>query len=202
MNPTERLMNEHRVIETVLACLTRVAEEARGAGRLDPAPARDAIAFLREYADRLHHGKEEAELFPFMEARGYSRSGGPVFVMIREHEQGRDFIRSLEAAVEAAAGGDAAAIRTFDDQARAYARMLRDHIHKEDHCLFPMAQQAMRDGDERALTERFEKVETEERALGTHVRSVATARALCARYGVPVDAIDAYEAANAAALAS
>ena len=70
MQPTEILIHEHRIIEQVLACLERITEKFTLAGRLDPQPARDAVAFFRNFADRCHHGKEEAHLFPAMEAAG------------------------------------------------------------------------------------------------------------------------------------
>ena len=76
-------------------------------------------------ADRCHHGKEEAHLFPAMEARGFLRSGGPTGVMLDEHEQGRACVRGMADAIDAAAAGDAAAQRRFLDHAAGYVGLLR-----------------------------------------------------------------------------
>ena len=67
MKPTEILSSEHRVIEGVLDCLEAMVGQAKAAGRLEPQPAKDAVAFFRDFADRCHHGKEEAHLFPALE---------------------------------------------------------------------------------------------------------------------------------------
>ena len=101
MTPTDVLKQEHRVIEQVLACLAVLADRA-DAGRLDPGDARQAIDFLQVFADRCHHAKEENVLFPRMEARGFSRERGPTGVMLHEHELGRQAIRAMLAALNAA----------------------------------------------------------------------------------------------------
>ncbi|MCX7887840.1 MAG: hemerythrin domain-containing protein, partial [Verrucomicrobiae bacterium] len=98
MKPTEILMAEHRVIEQVLNVLEAMAERAAN-GDLNRQEARDAVAFFRGFADRCHHGKEEAQLFPAMEAKGIPREGGPIGVMLCEHEQGRAAVRGMAEAV-------------------------------------------------------------------------------------------------------
>ena len=66
MNPTEILMDEHRVIEQVLNSLERMIDRATKARRLEEEPAREAFEFFRMFADHCHHGKEEAQLFPLL----------------------------------------------------------------------------------------------------------------------------------------
>ena len=77
MNPTDILMDEHRVIEQVLNCLEKIIEQATAAGRLEEEPAREALDFFRTFADRCHHGKEEAHLFPLMQTRGFGGGWRP-----------------------------------------------------------------------------------------------------------------------------
>jgi len=184
MNPTAVLMQEHRVIEQVLDCLARIADDCQASGRLAAADAAEVIDFLRNFADRCHHGKEEAQLFPMMEARGYPADQGPTAVMRQEHVEGRARIRGMDAVVDAAGGGDAAACRTFVDHARAYVALLREHIQKEDHCLFPMADQALTEADRQELQERFRRVEHEDIGAGVHERYVRLADALAERWNV------------------
>ena len=85
MKPTEILSAEHRVIEQVLNCLEKMAAQAEKTGTLDKVSATDAVNFFRTFADQCHHGKEEAHLFPAMEAKGFPRQGGPTGVMLHEH---------------------------------------------------------------------------------------------------------------------
>ena len=48
--------------------------------------------------------------------------------MLHEHEQGRAHVRGMAEAIDAAATGDAAAIRRFIEHAEGYASLLREHI--------------------------------------------------------------------------
>ncbi len=185
MKPTDILSSEHRVIEQVLDCLEHIIAEANANGRLDAASARDAISFFRTFADQCHHGKEETHLFPAMEAKGFPREGGPTGVMRHEHETGRGCIRAMDGAVDAAAHGDYAALQLFSQAGEGYIGLLRQHIEKEDHCLFSMANQALADEDQTELMAKFEKVEAEEMGRGTHEKFLAIAGALAEKYGVP-----------------
>ena len=184
MKPTEVLSNEHRVIEQVLDCLERIIAEARTHSRLDAASARDAISFFRGFADQCHHGKEEEHLFPALEAKGFQREGGPTGVMFAEHEAGRVCIRAMSEAMDAAAQGDPVAVARFAEAGMEYIALLRQHIEKEDHCLFTMANQALTDTDQAELMLRFQKVEIEKMGPGTHGKFLVIAKALAEKYGV------------------
>ena len=184
MRPTEILMNEHRIIETVLDCLDAMADRCQTDGKLDGEAATKAIDFFRSFADRCHHAKEENQLFPMMEARGFSPEAGPTAVMRMEHVQGRDFIDAMERVVSDAAAGDRAAVSGWLEAARGYSLMLRDHIQKEDHCLFPMAEQNLAPGDMEELARRFETVQRDEIGPDVHDRYVQVARELAERTGV------------------
>ena len=186
MKPTEILSSEHRVIEQVLDCLDQIVIEANTTGQLDAASAADAVDFFRTFADQCHHGKEEVHLFPAMEAKGFPRHGGPTGVMLAEHEQGRDYVRRMRAAIPAAAQGDRAALGQFSEAAGNYTALLRQHIQKEDHCLFSMADNSFTDTDQAALLEKFEKVEAEEMGTGTHEKFLGIAAALAEKYGVAI----------------
>jgi hemerythrin-like domain-containing protein len=72
MSAIENLMDEHRVIEQVLACPTKMAERCKRESRLEAQSAREAVEFFRNFADGCHHGKKEQRLFPMMESRGLS----------------------------------------------------------------------------------------------------------------------------------
>ncbi len=185
MKPTEILSQEHRVIEQVLNCLEKMLDQSGVEGRLEKAPARDAVAFFRNFADRCHHGKEETHLFPAMEAKGFSADCGPTGVMRREHELARLRVREMDAAIDAASAGDRAAQQRFAENARAYVDLLREHIQKEDHCLYAMANQAFSEADQQKLMAAFEKVEAEEMGQGTHETYLKIADDLADRFGVP-----------------
>jgi hemerythrin-like domain-containing protein len=161
MFPTDLLKNEHRVIEQVLCCLEKLAERCDREGHLDKPAAERALDFLRIFADGCHHAKEERHLFPLLEARGVPRERGPTAVMRCEHDQGRRHVAAMTEAVRGAAAGHYDDVTEFIAEARAYVRLLRDHITKEERCLFPLANQALSSADQGALLAAFEKVEDE-----------------------------------------
>jgi hemerythrin-like domain-containing protein len=184
MRPTEILMQEHRVIEQVLDCLETMAQRAEAGDGIDLESAKQAIDFFRNFADRCHHGKEEDCLFPLLEQKGFSREQGPTGVMLHEHEEGRRHVRGMDQAASAIAVGDSTATANFVSHARAFTQLLREHILKEDHCLFQMTDQALSEQDQSRLLESFAHVEHDDMGPGTHEKYLNIAAELANRYGV------------------
>jgi hemerythrin-like domain-containing protein len=185
MLPTDILMDEHRIIEQALDCLEKLLEQCMAENKLDVQSASQLIDFFRGFADRCHHGKEEEQLFPMMEANGFSGGCSPVVVMLREHELGRLYIRGMEDAIEPAAAGDPESLKWFVQHSRSYLKLLREHIHKEDVCLFPAANHRLTEKDQKQLLAGFEKVEAEEIGPGVHDRFLRSVNELSDRLGVP-----------------
>lgn len=183
MKAIEVLMAEHRVIETVIECLVRMTAQAESTGKLDKQSALDAIEFIRLFADKCHHAKEEDRLFPAMEAKGFPRDGGPIGVMLVEHVHGRNFVKGMADSVDAAASGDGQALSLFVRNALGYAALLRPHIMKEDQILYPMADRMMTDEDDQSLLAQYEEAELEV-GDGTHERLLGVAKSLAERFGV------------------
>src|SRR5574340_122282 len=168
MQPTDILMNEHRIIEQVLNCLERILEQCTTEKKLDTKSAKQAIEFFRSFADRCHHGKEETQLFPVMQANGFSGGCSPVVVMLREHELGRLYVQGMDAAIEPAAAGDAESLKWFIEHGQSYLKLLREHIRKEDICLFPAANHRLTEKDQEELLAAIQKIEADEMAQGSH----------------------------------
>ena len=166
------------MIEQVLNVLERMTRKAEATGAIEKEPARDAVDFFRMFADKCHHGKEEAQLFPAMEAKGFPRNGGPTGVMMQEHDQGRACVRGMAEAIEKDN------VPSFVRNGRSFIELLRQHIQKEDHCLFSMADQAFNADDQAKLLAAFETVERDHMGAGTHEKYLKIANDLADRYGV------------------
>ena len=178
VTPTSILMSEHRVIEKALACLERMAAEFEEKATVEAPVAGEALEFLRTFADRCHHGKEETNLFPAMEARGLPADVGPTEMMRQEHATGRAFIRDMAEAVADANAG------AFVTGARGYVALLREHIVKEDEVLFPMADGLLPQGDQDRLRREFERIEAVDIGRDRVAALLASVEDLCTRYGV------------------
>lgn len=143
MEATEMLMEEHRVIERVIEALERAVQRLRDGEAVEPEFFLHAADFIRNFADGCHHAKEEGVLFKAMEAAGMPSEGGPIGVMLVEHDQGREHTRGMVSAAERLQQGDGAAVGQLITDAAGYAALLRQHIQKEDQILYPMADQVI-----------------------------------------------------------
>jgi hypothetical protein len=102
MLPIGPLMEEHRVIEKLMPALRRAAEAGRRDGRIDLRFADLALDFIRTYADRCHHGKEEDVLFRALAGKPLAPVHRAILdELVEEHGQGRRKVREIAAAVEA-----------------------------------------------------------------------------------------------------
>jgi hemerythrin-like domain-containing protein len=178
MKATEVLREEHRVIEGVLETLEEAAGRLESGRPVRPEFLLAVTDFIRGFADGCHHRKEEGVLFKRMEAHGVPAGGGPVGVMLAEHELGRRYTRELTAAAQAMQAGDTGARRMALESARSYIALLRQHIWKEDNILFPMADHVIPAEQHAAVWRDFEHVEHAETGAGVHERYLALAEAL------------------------
>lgn len=139
-NITQALVEEHRLILRMIALLERNAVQTKAGGNTNWQFYLDGVDFIRYYADRFHHAKEEDVLFAALVENGMPRENSPVAAMLMEHEQGRKYVVAMELAAREALYGKPDQERTVVENALAYAALLRDHIEKEDHVLYPLAE--------------------------------------------------------------
>lgn len=162
MRAIEILMQEHRNIERVLDAMQTMADRLERGGDVRPGFFLEAAGFFADYADGVHHHKEEDVLFDSIIAGGMPAEHGPIPVMLMEHEQGRALIRSIRDAARRLERGDDSARRELVSRARGYIALLRDHIAKEDEVLFPMADELLSVAAQAEVLEGFGRAERED----------------------------------------
>ena len=165
--PTQVLKDEHALILEALDAMERKIAILEAGAAPDRAYFEKAVEFLRTFADRCHHGKEENLLFKSMVDRGFPRQGGPIAVMLMEHDSGRSLIRGI-AEGTGALGTDPGAAKKIIENGRGYIGLLRAHIDKENNILFPMADNVLSPEDQERLGKEFERFEAEETGAGIH----------------------------------
>ncbi|MFL5301192.1 MAG: hemerythrin domain-containing protein [Anaeromyxobacteraceae bacterium] len=143
MEAIETLMSEHRAIERVIEAFAAFAGEASRKSADDKAELGRFVTFIRELADGVHHGKEEEVLFAALIEAGFPREAGPVGVMLSEHTEGRRLVSILRGLAEQQAPWSAADRQLLVEASSGYGGLLRNHIHKEDAILYPMAEQRL-----------------------------------------------------------
>ncbi|MFY9606532.1 MAG: hemerythrin domain-containing protein [Thermoplasmata archaeon] len=168
MQPTDELMNEHRVIERMLVVVSNACDRLENGQEVEQELFVGAADFFKNFADKCHHGKEEKLLFVKMQERGVSGEVGPIAVMLREHQDGRGHVRKI-----AELSATKMTQKTKDGLVRvgrAYVDLLSKHIQKEDNILYPMANQILTKEDQEELAKGFEKVEENVMGPGVHER--------------------------------
>jgi len=116
-----------------------------------------------------------------MQERGVPVEGGPIAVMLMEHDAGRRHVKAVAKALSSAGSGDASAIASVRSGLESYARLLRAHIDKEDNVLYPMADRLFTAEDQLWLAGAFDRVEAEEMGEGIHEKYHQMAHELAGR---------------------
>ena len=137
---TAALVAEHTLIKRMLALLEKFAPLTAAGEFTDWQFYLDGVDFIRQYADRFHHAKEEDILFEALIKNGMPRENSPVAAMLMEHDLGRGHVKAMETAAREALAGAGGREGTIAANALAYAALLRDHIAKEDEILYPLAE--------------------------------------------------------------
>ena len=140
---TAALVTEHVLIKRMLTLLERFAPLTAAGQFIDWQFYLDGVDFIRQYADHFHHAKEEAVLFESLVANGMPRQNSPVAAMLMEHDQGRVYVREMEAAALRALAGESGQEQPLAANALAYAELLREHISREDEILYPLAERIL-----------------------------------------------------------
>tara|TARA_Y100000310_G_scaffold277825_1_gene295860 strand:- start:272 stop:805 length:534 start_codon:yes stop_codon:yes gene_type:complete len=151
------LVEEHQNILKVINVLSSECNNLGAGKEINKDFLAKAIDFIRNYADKFHHAKEEDILFK--EFCKVAEKGevhcNPVEQMLHEHELGRGFVRELEEGV-----------RENDREKvikgiRGYTSLLPDHIFKEDNILYPMADEVLDSRIKQEMLRKFEQVNKE-----------------------------------------
>jgi len=152
---SEILSDEHKKILEVIDVLDKECLAVENGKEIEEDFFKKVIDFIRNYADKFHHAKEEDILFKELNKENVEMNCNPTEQMLYEHEQGRDFVKGMEKRLN-----ENDKIKLIRN-ARAYSELLKEHIHKEDNILYPMADEVLDQKIKRLILEKFKKIGTE-----------------------------------------
>jgi hemerythrin-like domain-containing protein len=153
MNAIPQLMEDHQLILRALDALDAfVAKPPRG--EEDKAELGRFVRFIREF------------LFVAMVAAGFPRDGGPIAVMLMDHEAGRAHVSVMAGKAGQAGPWTPQDRATAYAAASGYADLLRGHIAKEDEILYPMAQHRLHEEAMRRVDQECAAFEQKQIAAG------------------------------------
>jgi hypothetical protein len=151
----ELLMRDHETTEKVF----EAGERAFATGPPDPAMVRELLRYFVEYIDGCHNKKEENHLFPLIEERGVPREGGPLAVMLQEHETSKGLLAKMKPLAERYVDGDSGALEELRSVYLEYIDLLKQHFWKENDILYPMAERVLSAKDAASIVRGIEKTE-------------------------------------------
>jgi hemerythrin-like domain-containing protein len=159
MIATQVMKVEHRTIIIVVKTLGNLALAIEKGQRADVALLKMVVEFFRVYADKLHHGKEEALFFPMLVKRGVPLQGCSISDLIQEHVMGRALVGALEEGITCYEQGKSGAQDSLVQTLRKIADLYQNHIRKENSMVFPMADKILIEADQKELSEKFVEVD-------------------------------------------
>ncbi len=158
MMPIGPLMIEHRLIERMIKVMQGEIHRLENERKANPVFIDTAVDFIRTYADRCHHGKEEDILFRDLSAKPLSKDHERIMnELIEEHRWGRKTTRRLVEANEEYQRGGEGAIATILECMRALVDFYPKHIEKEDkHFFIPIMDYFSQEEKDAMLKEEYE----------------------------------------------
>jgi hemerythrin-like domain-containing protein len=119
-------VNEHKLILRWAALIPKILESLDLESVESSQTLQNGIKFIREFADKFHHAKEEDVLFKYFDSNLEILN-----VMHMDHETVRALVRELLIAIE---NKDNEIIKR---NLLKYREILLEHIKKEDEILYP-----------------------------------------------------------------
>jgi hemerythrin-like domain-containing protein len=158
MMPIGPLMIEHRLIERMIALMKRELQHAEKEKQVNARLVESATHFIRAYADRCHHGKEEDILFRELKKKEISKEHKKILnELVQEHKWGRETTAKLVDANSRYGRGDEEALAEIAHCIRLLNDFYPKHIEKEDkHFFLPVMKYFSEQEKEAMLKEGYE----------------------------------------------
>ena len=149
-------MIEHRLIERMIAIVGRTPDDIAARRSVDPAFVDTVVDFMRTYADRIHHGKEEQIMIPLLETKPISDTDRTIIrEIIGEHALGRKITEEMFEANTRYRNGDQAALDIIAGKLDMLAEYYPRHVEKEEKIFFPAARAYVTEEEDQAMIREF-----------------------------------------------
>jgi len=151
-------MMEHRLIERVIQVMKGQVERIETEQKVDVVLLEDVINFIRSYADRCHHGKEENILFRDIAKKALTPELEKIMEeLIEEHKSARQATAGLADALKSLRNGDNKALPLISANLKFLVEFYPRHIEKEDkHFFLPVMGYFSKEENDAMLKEGYE----------------------------------------------
>lgn len=137
MNSVKIMVMEHDYILRMLKVVRKACLRIMNNEEINYDDFNKMIEFIRQYADKHHHGKEEKFLFKEMQNR-LGKIGDNLIThgMLVEHDYGRLYMSDLTDALQRVKNGDDESKLDVISNAIGYTNLLKRHINKENDAVY------------------------------------------------------------------
>lgn len=171
MTALELMVSEHINIKRVLKIIRKCCYKILKNESLDYNDFYKIIDFVRNYADKHHHSKEENILFDLLSKQlGEKIKNGPIMGMLVEHDLGRLYMLNLENALKRLESGLEDAKLDIIANSVSYADLLTRHMDREDTALYKFAERSLSEENKKVLNQKSEEIEKTAALNGTQDR--------------------------------
>ena len=154
LTATGVLVHEHRGIERVVRTIATTADKVEGCRFVEPSILIDVASFLRAFARQCQQAKEEAILYPLLEAKRMSRSGYSSRVSLRSTARPNDSPGNCWKTPRLIVPAEAREKACSSCSLRNVVALYRQHLRKEDDLLLPLADEVVRERNRIVFIER------------------------------------------------
>lgn len=137
MMPVGPLMLEHRFIERMIRIMNKKIQIMDKEKKADISFIDTAVDFIKNYADKRHHGKEENILFRDLDKKQLSAEHKRIMdELVKEHIMGRNNVKKIVDAKEKYTQGNKDALKDLTENLGILIKFYPKHIEKEDKHFF------------------------------------------------------------------
>lgn len=158
MMPIGPMMIEHRLIERMIRVMRMELDRFLREKKADPEIIMTFVDFIRTYADRCHHGKEEDILFQELGKKEISKEHRKMMdELLKDHQWARQQTKDVVVATNKYTSGDDKEFLTISARLSALTEFYPKHIEKEDkHFFLPVMRYFSQEEKDAMLVEGYE----------------------------------------------
>jgi len=171
MNSIELMIEEHKYILRMLKVVRKACFGIYKGQDVNYEDILQIIDFIRNFADKHHHGKEEKFLFKEMQLH-LGKIGDNLIThgMLVEHDLGRLYMSDLAEALQRVKNGDEESKLDVISNAIGYTHLLTRHIGKEDEIVYNYADKNLSSDVLAVINQKTKQFEEEAQVKGTQAR--------------------------------
>lgn len=166
MNPIQELFHEHDLIKLMSQVLGSMNARMIEGFTVKTEDIEEAMAFLEEFVDEYHFGKEENLLFPRLRGKGVETE--LVDELVADHLSAREYASEIRNLLEAKKGNERELFKAFVPRTEGFLAVMALHFDKEEEILYLRAEDILSDEEMDELEAESEEFEADMLGAGGH----------------------------------